>query len=481
MPMKTVNANYRDQMIISELEDVVGVENVSTMDVDKLSHSVDYYWIPRVWVDRGRRPKMPECVVYPNSTEEVSRIVKIANYYKIPVVPWGGGSGSQGGALPVEGGISVDMKKMNRVVELNESAYTVTAETGIIHQHLEWEINKKGYSTMHLPASVGCATLGGFLAHRGTGVLSTKYGKIEDLIVNMEVVLPNGDIINTLPVPRNAAGPDLNQFFIGSEGTFGIITKATVKVFEHPKCRKFMAFLFKDMHDSLEAGRKIMNARLQPTVIRMYDEPETIHQIERVFGEKVGAGSFLVFGFDGEEEIVDIQMSKAVEICKKTAIRDLGSKFGDQWWINKYKFYFPPYCLDFPEAFGTMDTVATYDKVEKIYWAMKKKAESFPGTRFIAHFSHWYDWGCMMYDRFIVDKDHVPADPNEAIRLYQKIWSECIKVCLENGGIINEHHGVGLKLGHMMKDQYGSAMQVLTKLKRALDPNNIMNPGKMGV
>ncbi len=471
---------YFDRMILSELEDAVGEKNCSTREADKYVHAVDFYWVPRLWVDRGKMPAMPDYIVYPENTEQVSKVLRIANYYKIPVTTWGGGSGSQGGALPVCGGIVLDTKKMNKVLELNKAAYTVTAETGIIHQHLEWEINKQGFSTMHLPASIGCATLGGFLAHRGTGVLSTKYGKIEDLIVNMEVVLPNGDVMNTLNVPRNAAGPDLNQIFVGSEGSFGVMTKATLKVFDHPEVRKYRAFMFRNMHDALEAGRKIMTKRLQPSVIRMYDEAETVHQIERVLGI-TKPGAYLVFGFDGYKEMVDIQEKIATEICMETAYEDLGPIFGESWWKNKYKFFFPPYIMDLPEAFGTMDTVATYDKVEQIYWAMKEAAESFEGCKFIAHFSHWYEWGTMMYDRFILHPDHVPQDPDEAIRLYQKIWTKCLRAALDNGGVLNEHHGVGLKLGYMMKEQYGSAFQVLQGIKKALDPNGIMNPGKLGL
>ena len=288
--MSETVTSYYSVMILTELEDAAGRDNVKTRHSDRLAHAVDYYWVPRCWVDRGREPILPDYVVYPESTAQVSKILRIANQHRIPVTVWGGGAGSQGGALPIRGGVVLDMKKMNRIVEINDAAATVTVETGIIHQHLEWELNKRKLSTMHLPASIGCSTLGGFLAHRGTGVLSTKYGKIEDLIISMEVVLPDGEVITTLPVPRNASGPDLNQLFIGSEGTYGVITRATVKIFEEPECRKYRAFIFRNMHDALEAGRQIMTRRLQPCVIRMYDEAETKHQIKRVLGiEKDGA------------------------------------------------------------------------------------------------------------------------------------------------------------------------------------------------
>ncbi len=472
--------SFFSTMILTELEDIVGRDNLHLATAEKISHAVDYYWGPRVWADRGKIPEQPDVVVYPQSTVQVSELVKVAAQHRIPVTPWGGGAGSQGGALPVRGGIIVDMKKMCKVTEINTSAYTATAEAGIIHQDFEWAVNEKGFSTMHFPASIGCSTLGGFLAHRGTGVLSTKYGKIEDLVVNLEVVLANGDIIQTLPVPRNASGPDLNQIFVGSEGTLGIITKATMKIFDEPEARKYWAYLFSNMHDALEAGRKIMTRRLQPCVIRLYDEAETVHQIQRVLGiEKQGA--YLVFGFDGYEDIVNFQLRHARDICEETAIEDLGSECGQKWWDNRYKFFYPPYIMDLPEAFGTMDTVATYDKVEDIYIGMKQAAEQFPGTRFIAHFSHWYEWGCMMYDRFIVDPAFVPDEPAEALALYNRIWYTCIRVAMEKGGVLNEHHGVGLKMGYLMREQYGPAFQVIQKLKDALDPYRIMNPEKMGL
>ncbi|MDD2707326.1 MAG: FAD-binding oxidoreductase [Verrucomicrobiae bacterium] len=477
--MKTNRESYFFDMIRSELEDIVGPEDISQSPVDKLAHAVDYYWVAELWHDRGQKTPQADFIVYPQTTQEVSRILKIANTYKIPVTPWGGGSGSQGGALPVCGGIVMDMKKICVLHEVNKTAMTVTVDTGINMQQLEWELEKKGGSTMHLPASITCATLGGFIAHRGTGVLSTKYGKIEDMIISMEVVLPDGRIINTLPVPRHASGPDLNQVFLGSEGTLGVVTRATLKIHPIPEVRKFQAFLFPDLRQGLEAGKNIMCKRLRPCVIRLYDEAETQRLIKRVLGID-RQGAYLVFGFDGDEDMVDLEMKSAVRLCDEMKGENLGTEMGQEWWNHRYKFFFPPYMFHMPQAFGTLDTVATFDKIGNVYTAMKKTIETnFPEATYIGHFSHWYDWGCMLYARFIIDNP--PADPHEALALYNRIWNLALRASMENGGVLNEHHGIGLKLGRLMKELHGEAFFALEAIKKSLDPNNIMNPGKMGL
>ncbi len=476
--MLVSSGNYMYEMIRSELTDAVGEGFVVTSNSDKLGHSVDYYWIPEMWHSRGLNNPTADFIVHPGSAEEVAKVLKIANLHKIPVTPWGGGSGSQGGALPIYNGIILDTKRMNKVIAIDTKTLSVTCETGINAQHLEWAVEKAGFSTMHLPASIACATIGGFLAHRGTGVLSTKYGKIEDMVMSMEVVTPQGEIINTLPVPRHASGPDLAQLFLGSEGTLGVITKVTLKIHPIPATRKFHAFLFKDMHGAMTAGADIMRRRLRPCVIRLYDEPETKHLIKRVLGiDKNGA--YLVFGFDGSEAIVDLEMAEACNICREQEHEDLGTEMGEIWWENRYKFFYPPYMFHLPQAFGTLDTVATFANIENVYWAMKNVVnENFQQARFIGHFSHWYEWGCMLYARFIIDEP--PADPREAVALYNKIWDMSIRAAIKEGGVLNEHHGVGLKLGRLMKDLYGPSLAVLTGIKKTLDPNNIMNPGKMG-
>ncbi|MDY0169145.1 MAG: FAD-binding oxidoreductase [Thermoguttaceae bacterium] len=477
MPVAT--DSYLHEMVYSELADAVGAEHVSTSRSDKIAYSCDYYWIAEMWVDRGCKSPAPDFVVHPGTAEEVARVCRIANTHRIPLTTWGGGSGSQGGALPMYGGILLDTKRLNRVIEIDTQSLTVTAETGIIMQHLQWALEKQGYSTMHEPASIGCATLGGFLAHRGTGVLSTKYGKIEDMTMSLEVVLPDGQIINTLPVPRHASGPDLTQLFIGSEGTLGVMTKATLKIHPIPETRQFHAFVFENMHAAMEAGRGIMASRLRPAVIRLYDEAETRRLIKRVLGVN-REGAYLVFGFDGDRDMVELEMRKALEICRRQKHEDLGPGPGESWWEHRYDFFFPNHMFRLPQAFGTLDTVATFANIENVYWAMKRAVEeNFPMARYIGHFSHWYEWGCMLYARFIVEEP--PQDPHEAAQLYNRIWDMCLRAAIDNGGVLNEHHGIGLKLGRLMKELYGPAFRVLEDIKAVLDPNNILNPGKMGL
>lgn len=476
--MRIKSGSYMFDMILSELIDIAGEEDVSTRESDKVAYSVDYYWVAEMWHDRGEKSPTPDYVVHPESSNEVSRILLLANEYKIPVTVWGGGGGAQGGALPIFGGIILDMKKMNRVHGIDLNSMTVTCDTGIIMQHLEWELEKHNVSTMHYPASLFCSTVGGFLAHRGTGVLSTRYGKIEDMVLSMEVVLPNGKIINTLTVPKTAAGPDLNQIFIGSEGTFGVMTKVTLRIQRIPEVRKFQAFLFKDLHSGMETGRRIMLGGIRPSVMRLYDEAETKSLIKRVLGID-REGAYLVYAFDGYKDIVELEMKIAGTIASEEGGEDLGSKMGEEWWNHKYRFFFPPWVFSLPKAFGTCDTVSTYSNIEKVYWGMKGDVEkSFPFARFIGHFSHWFDWGCMLYARFIVDEP--PQDPHDSVILYNKIWDVAVRAALREGGVLNEHHGVGLKLGRLMKEQYGESFSLLKDMKKMLDPNNIMNPGKMG-
>ena len=468
---------FMNEFIRLELEDIVGRENVSTNMGDKLAYATDYFWVPRMIIDRGGRPALPDCIVRPASAEEVSKVLKIANYYKIPVQTWGGGSGSQGGALPMAGGILLDVKRMDKLIDINTESGYITCETGMIFQTLEWYANERGYSVMHLPSCLTCCTVGGALAHNGIGILSTKYGKIDDQVLSVEVVLPNGDIINTLPVPKHSSGPNLLNLFVGSEGCLGIMTKARFKITKLPEVRRHHAFLFNDMSTGYNACREIVQT-VKPSIMRLFDEAETVSIIKQVIGfEK--KGSFLNLTVEGKEKIVAAEEEYIMEIAEKYGAQYLGSEYGEKWFDNRITFFYPGITLNNPKMFGTLDTTATYDNIQNVYWAMKKAIEAYPGVKFISHSSHWYEWGCINYSRFIIENP--PEDTEEAIRLHNSIWNDGIRAAIANGGVINDHHGVGLKLSRLMKENYGPAMQVLEGLKKELDPNGIMNPYKLGL
>jgi len=320
------SSQFLQDMILSEMEDAVGQENCSTKEIDKLAHSVDYFWLSRMWADRGLRMPEADFIISPKDAKEVSKILKIANYYKLPVTTWGGGGGTQGGALPVAGGILLDTKRMNQIYEFNTSGMYIDCGTGAIYKHLEWEANKFGYATMHYPSSLTCSTVGGFLAHRGIGVVSTKYGKIDDMVLQMEVVLPNGDIIETSPVPKHAAGSDLNQIFIGSEGTLGVITKAQMRIYEQPEERRFRGFLFQNIGSAFKAARELLQ-KFKPSVIRLYDKAETASLIKKIVGVE-REGAFMNVAFEGAKELVKAEEKILLATFDKYGAEDLGSESG---------------------------------------------------------------------------------------------------------------------------------------------------------
>ena len=471
---------YVFDMILSELADVVGVEHVSTRASDLLVYSTDWSWMPQMWLDRGQEPVAADVIVHPGSPEEISGVLKIANVYRLPVVPWGGGSGTQGGAAPIFGGIVLDVKRLDQILEIDEVSLTVRAQAGIVGTQLEWALNEKGLTLPHYPASANAATLGGYLAARGSGVISTKYGKAEDLVLSIQAVMPDGTIIRTPPVRSHASGPGLLNLLVGSEGTLGVITEATMQIEHQPETRLFRAMLFDDLSRALEAGRRIMVSRLEPMVLRLYDPGSTATLVKRVLNQDV-QGAYLILGFDGFAEIAAAQEQRALAICLEQGARDLGRKSGEEWWEHRYDFYYPPLSLSLPKMYGTIETVCTFANIEPLYRAKKAAIEDGFAewkVRYIAHFSHWFPWGVMVYDRFIIDEP--PQDPHEALRLHNRIWTTAARTSLAHGGMLNEHHGIGLKLGRLMREQYGAAWPTLEAIKHALDPRGIMNPGKLG-
>jgi len=480
--MRDSGLNPIQERVCNELRTIVGVEGVLTDQAEVDCASVDFWWITQHALLQGSCLPKPLAVVYPTSREEVVRIVALCNRHRLPLVPRGGGAGNCGGSTAISGAIVLDTKRMDKILELNEKSLTVRVQPGIIQKHLEEYLNARGYTMNHLPASFTTSTLGGFIGTNGSGILSSKYGKVSDMVHQIEVVLPSGKVFRSLPVRQHSTGPDYSRLFIGAEGTLGVVTEAVCKIYALPERRAFSTFLMPDLHMGIEGGRRVMQDGLQPCLMRLYDEKDTRHTLAREYGIEQ-EGCVLLLGFDGLERIVEVQSEIAAELLCKGGGRDLGEKPARNWWENRYKSYYPPnYLVGEPWMWDVMDTVAPYEKVETIYWGMRAVVEegfSEVGAEFHAHFSHWYDWGTSFYPTFIVK--HVPKDYAQSVQLYQRIVESCVQISIRNGGAMNEHHGVGVKLGRFMQEIYGEGFELAEAVKNGLDPMHIMNPGKLGL
>jgi alkyldihydroxyacetonephosphate synthase len=296
----------------------------------------------------------------------------------------------------------------------------------------------------------------------------------------MQVVLPDGTIIRTPLVPNHASGPDFMGLWVGAEGTLGVITEATMQIERLPEARLLRAVLFDDLAQALEAGRRVMTQRLDPMVIRLYDMPSTKKVVKRVLNLEL-EGAYMVLGFDGWPEIASAQEKRALDICFELGAQDLGREPGEEWWHHRYDFYYPPLSLHLPQLYGTTETITTFDRIEGLYYAKRNVIEENYAAwevNYIGHFSHWFPWGVMLYDRFVINNP--PQDAGEALALHNEIWLRAVRTSLAQGGMLNEHHGIGFKLGHLMPEQYGPAWPLLQAIKDTLDPTGIMNPGKLG-
>jgi alkyldihydroxyacetonephosphate synthase len=442
--------------------------------------SLDTYW-KAATLARAGRGLLPDAVVRPRSAEEVARILAAAAAEGVSVVPRGGGSGSQGGAVPDAGGIVLDLGGLDQIVELDEAALTVRAQAGVPGLRLEEWLNERGYTFPHYPASLHLAQVGGYLAAKGSGVLSSKYGKIEDLVASIEVALPSGERVRTVPIPRHAVGPDLNQLFIGSEGTLGVITEATLLVRPLPEHRSFRLVAFDDLATGVEAVRRVLQAGWRPAAVRLHDPEATRVNLARILDADI-SGVKLVLVFDGPRALVETEEREVLRSLTADGGRDEGSELAEGWWENRFRIYYHPFRPELPSIWGTIDLAASYGHILPAFEAVRElMLDSYGsyGLTFTGHFSHWYLWGTMVYGRFVLTDP--PDDVDAAVAIYDEIWRRSSEVILREGAVINDHHGVGLKLAADMAAQYGSAWPLLGEIKRAFDPKRVMNPNKLGL
>lgn len=262
--------------IVETLRAIVGPKHVSSSAVDRLTYSGDMWPRRQILKQSASLPTdLADCVVWPENTDEVCRVLKACMESRTPVVPYGAGSGVCGGTVPPAHGVVVDMRRMDRVCRVDPVSRTVEVEAGVLGHLLEKTLQEQGFTLGHFPSSILCSTLGGWLATRSAGQLSSKYGKIEDMVLGVEVALPSGQSITTGCFGAES-GVDWTQVFVGSEGTLGVITKALLKVFPAPSARLFRGFAFPDLESGFSALRHMMQEGVNPSVLRLYDPVDAL-------------------------------------------------------------------------------------------------------------------------------------------------------------------------------------------------------------
>lgn len=458
-----------DRGIVERLERLVP-EGVSTKEGDRVIYSRDYWPIALRWHLDGILPAMPDCIVWPENEKQVSGIVKIANEYSTPVIPYGEGSGVLGGAVPIKGGIVVDMRKMNRVIEIDDEGLMITVQAGINGMNLERHLNHMGYTMGHIPQSLYCSSLGGWLACRAAGQFSTKYGKIEDIVIAMRAVLADGTPIHSKAVPRTSTGPRVERLLLGSEGTLGIITEATLRIWPYPEERAMLSFTFDDISHALEAVRKIMRKNVYPAVVRIYDENETLRHFQ------VKGKCMLILLMEGAAELVKLEKEVSLRICRDGGGEEAGEKPVLHWLESRFNVRESSEFVPRGFIFDTVEVSSGWKNALNLYKSVIKAMRGVDGVVVASgHASHFYPQGVCFYFTF----GGLPPKRSTPFEFYGAVWDAIMKSCLDGQGSISHHHGIGLVRAKWLEREMDGRFEMLKKIKGTLDPNGIMNPGKM--
>lgn len=467
-----------DPILLTQLEAVVGKRNVATSIADLICYSHDIMPPAFKWVRRDDLPYLPHMVVYPGSTKDVSEIVKIAAYNRIPVVPAGGTSGTIGGILPVNGGIIIDMKRMNKLVDFDPYSRTATVQTGMLGQDYEDQLNMRGFIGGHYPQSIRCSTVGGWIAPRGVGTFSSKYGKIEDIVQSLEIVLADGSVAKTKNYPRASCGPDMDQFFIGSEGVFGIITEATLMIWPQPDTRIWIGYGMPTFEAGVHACRDILAEGVFPAVMRLYDNIEIKHAYEELgYNEFAGKEHGLYFCCEARQDLAELEAKITHKICQEHGGVERPG-LGERWWNKRYDTTYLKKAYMLPNGIGdAIECASTYKNLTAMHDVMLEAIQAEGAHEVFGHGSHFYPTGGNLY----IIWSAFASDEKEIESLYWRIMDAAMKAVLSVDGTIGHHHGIGVNKGPWIHMDQPTMWPVIKTIKNALDPYGIMNPGKLGL
>jgi alkyldihydroxyacetonephosphate synthase len=450
----------------------LGAENVLTDPYDLDRYSGDALSPSRAFGAEGSFERLADVVARPATTAEVSVVLNLANKSQTPVIPYGGGTGVMGATVPTMGGIVLDLKRMSNILAINPTDMTAEVEAGVILEDLENTLFDQGLMPGHDPYSVPIATVAGAISTNGVGYRAGAHGPMGDQVVALEAVLPTGQVVSTRAVPNQSSGPSLNHLFIGSEGVFGVITKAMIRVFRLPESQVFQSVAFDTFDQGFKAAAEMFALGVRPTLMDLTEEDD---------------GIIFHLLFEGFQEGVAANEKRALSVCVQFGGRMLGSDPTTAYWGDRRQS-------------AENYKVSALGKPRSVRWSRERNRHGFdylhlglPISQVLQYrercdkilaqagiqVTEYAIWSRPeLFSMLIVPASGTPEDSRE--RLGQTV-QEILELAQDMGGVMEYCHGVGVKLNHLLAREMGVGQEVVQAIKQALDPNNIMNPGKLGL
>jgi len=478
--------------IIKSFKRIVGDDNVIIDDYDRAYHSYGKFYLDLLKLRLGKIDSPPDAVIYPREENDIIKILKICNNKDIPITPFGGHSSVTRGVETPKGGISLDLTRyFNKIITINEINSTVTVQSGIYGPDLENYLNNygDGYTCGHFPQSFEFSTVGGWVATRSAGQLSSGYGKIEDIVLSLKMISPIG-IIESIDYPASALGPDIDQMIIGSEGCFGIITEVTLKIRRYlPKNRKLLSFIFKDYSNAITTLRKVSQGQFgSPYLFRLSDPEETdvsfrfkgkdktlTDKILQILGYKPLKRCLMFASVEGDYDYTRLVSWKIKHIAKKAGGQYIGAYPTKQWLLQRYSSsYLRDPLMDLGIMTDTLETSCTWENILPLWFGVRNYIKERPNTICMTHISHCYENGANLYFIFLS-----PIKKEDPINDFSNFHAGIIDTIKKNHGSLSHHHGIGKLLAPWMSMEIGvKGIGLLQSIKDYIDPKGVMNPGK---
>ena len=459
------------EKIVGKLAKIVPPEHITTDEIrlDELSWDA----LSEGRLHPAQRPEVtiPFCSVLPGSTDEVRRVVLLANEERVPIIPYGGGSGLMGGALSVQAGIVVDLRRMDQILDVDTQSRSARVQAGTVLEALEKRLNRDNFMLGHDPWTLPVATVGGAISTNSMGYRGGLYGSMGEQVLGLEAVLPDGEVLRTRAVPKSSAGIDLKCLLIGGEGCFGIITEATIRIFPAPEKRVLHALRFESFEVGYNAIQEMFRLRVQPAVLDFGDADV-----------KFQGGAMLYLAFEGIREIVEAEEKRALLVCEKFGAKGLPREEAERFWSDRHEI-----ARRFMQN-RRQRRERSRDGIYRDWIHVALPASKVLPFRAAAmeiakkHGVQVLESGLWIQPELFSMPLGIHDDgTNKAQLTLEETVDELLHLVHEMGGSMEYTHGVGVKLAPLMAEEHGYGVEVMRRIKKTLDPKGIMNPGKMAL